>query len=131
MRYGPVLVLAFLLSAMLGTANAAPPTLEGYWTGNGTVSYKGSVDQVRCRVRYKKAGGKSFTYSSTCATENGRYQLNGRISRSSSNRYTGSVTSDGHKGTGKVLLLQRGNRLTVTVTSGQGSAKISLLKQGS
>ncbi len=131
MRYGPVLVLAFLLSAMLGTANAAPPTLEGYWTGEGTVSYKGSVDQVRCRVRYKKAGSKSFTYNSTCATENGRYELTGRISRTGGNRYTGSVTGDNSKQTGKVLLLQRGNRLTVTVTSGKGSAKISLLKQGS
>ncbi len=131
MRHGPVLVLAFLLSAMLGTANAAPPTLEGYWTGEGTVSYKGSVDQVRCRVRYKKAGSRSFTYSSTCATENGRYQLNGHISRSSGNRYTGSVTSENHKRTGKVLLLQRGNRLTVTVTSGKGSAKINLSKRGS
>jgi hypothetical protein len=131
MRYGPVLVLAFLLSAILGTANAASISLEGYWTGEGTVSYKGSVDQVRCRVRYKKAGSKSFTYNSTCATENGRYELNGRISRSSGNRYTGVVSSENHKQTGKVLLLQRGNRLTVTVTNRKGSAKIKLSKRGS
>jgi hypothetical protein len=118
-------VSAFLFGASLGMAEAAPG-LEGYWSGAGTVSYKGGADQVRCRVRYTKAGGSSYTYNSTCATENGRYEVNGKVSSAGSNRYTGSATSPDYKGQpGKVLLIQSGNRLSVTVTSGSGSAKLS------
>lgn len=128
MRYGPVFLLAFLFGAGLTVAQAAPATLEGYWKGSGTVSYKGSVDQVRCRVRYKRNGGASYTYTSTCATENGRYELTGHVRSSGSNRYRGRVSSAGRKETGNVLLLQRGNRLSVTVTSRLGSAKLNLLR---
>lgn len=127
MRYGLAFLVAFLLGAGLSAAHAAPG-LEGYWKGTGTVSYKGSVDQVRCRVRYKRNGGSSYTYTSTCATENGRYELTGHVRSSGSNRYRGQVKSTGHKETGNVLLLQRGNRLSVTVTSGIGSAKLTLLR---
>ncbi len=128
MRGQSALLLAvstLFLGASLGVAEAAPG-LEGYWKGAGTVSYKGGSDQVRCRVRYTKAGGSSYTYNSTCATENGRYEVNGHVSSAGSNRYTGSATSPDYKGQpGKVLLIQSGNRLSVTVTGGQGSAKLS------
>lgn len=118
-------VSALLFGASFDTAEAAPG-LEGYWSGAGTISYKGGSDQVRCRVRYTKAGGASYSYKSTCATENGRYEVNGQVSSAGSNRYTGSATSPDYQGqAGRVLLIQSGNRLSVTVTSGQGSAKLS------
>jgi hypothetical protein len=110
-----------LASAPTGACAAS---LEGSWSGTGTVSYKGSTDQVRCRVRYTRAGGSAYTYTSTCATENGRYELVGQISSSGGNRYTGSVESTSHKGGGRVLLIHNGRSLSVTVTSNIGSAKL-------
>jgi hypothetical protein len=122
------IVSAFALGAFLSAAQAASISLEGSWSGNGVISHGGASDQVHCRVRYTKAGGNGYTYSSTCATENGRYELLGHISSAGANRYTGSVSSPDYKGSGNVLLFQRGKNLSVTVTNGKGSAHITLSK---
>jgi hypothetical protein len=123
---GIVVAASAFALASWGTGAQAASSLEGAWNGTGTVTYKGSTDQVRCRVRYTKAGGASYTYTSTCATENGRYELVGKLSSSGGNRYTGSVESTSHKGAGRVLLIHNGGSLSVTVTSGIGTAKLSL-----
>ncbi len=120
-------ISAFIFGADISEPRAAPAGLEGSWSGAGTVSYKGGTDQVRCRVRYTKAGGSSYSYTSTCATENGRYEVNGHVSSAGSGRYTGSAQSPDYKGSpGQVTLVQRGNSLSVTVSGAGGSAKISL-----
>jgi uncharacterized protein (DUF2147 family) len=122
------IVSAFALGVFFTAAQAAPSSLEGSWSGSGVISHGGASDQVHCRVRYTKAGGNAYTYNSTCATENGRYELLGHISSAGANRYTGSVSSPDYKGSGNVLLFQRGNNLSVTVTNGKGSAHITLSK---
>ena len=119
------LLSAFALTAGPAAAGAAP-SLEGSWSGSGVISHGDAADQVHCRVRYTKSGGSSYTYHSTCATVNGRYELDGHITSSGGNRYTGSVSSPDYKGTGNVLLFQRGNSLSITATSGKGSAHITL-----
>ena len=129
----PAVLLSIISAAAFGafvtTASAAPPSLEGSWSGTGVISHGGSSDQVHCRVRYTKAGGSSYTYASTCATDTGRYELLGRISSSGGNRYSGTVSSPDYKGSGSVLLFQKGNNLSVTVTNGKGSAHITLSRR--
>ena len=128
---------AFLLSifsaaafgALVTAASAAPPSLEGSWSGSGVISHGGTSDQVHCRVRYTKAGGSAYTYSTTCATDTGRYELLGHVKSSGGNRYTGTVSSPDYKGTGSVLLFQKGNNLSITVTNGKGSAHITLSRR--
>ncbi|HLC07929.1 MAG TPA: hypothetical protein VJK06_01440 [Methyloceanibacter sp.] len=128
--------LAFLLSifsaAAFGafvTCASAAASLEGSWSGSGVITHGGGSDQVHCRVRYTKAGGSAYTYTSTCATDTGRYELLGRIKSSGGNRYTGTVSSPNYKGTGNVLLFQKGNHLSITVTSGKGSARMTLSRR--
>jgi hypothetical protein len=67
---------------------------------------------------------KSFAVSSQCATETGRYDASGRVVSSGANRYFGLVQGQGVSG--KVVIVQHGNRLSVTVTSRRGSARLSL-----
>ena len=126
------LIFVPLLSALAFaaglTAATAAPSLEGSWSGSGVISHGGAADQVHCRVRYTRSGGSSYSYHSTCATETGRYELDGHITSSGGNRYSGSVSSPDYKGTGRVLLFQRGNSLSITATSGKGSAHITLSK---
>jgi len=125
-----VVILSLIaLSAVLMPAHAAPATLEGNWSGSGVINHQGVADRVHCRVRYTKSGSKSFTYTSTCATETGRYELTGSVASSGSNRYSGSVISGRHRESGQVLLLQHGNSLSVTVTSRRGSAKLALSRR--
>jgi hypothetical protein len=68
--------------------------------------------------------------SSQCATESGRYELTGRVVNVGGNRYTCWVQSPQGNQNGRVSLAQHGNRLSVTVTSRQGSARLTLARLG-
>src|SRR5262249_59539424 len=81
---------------------------------------------VQCRVRYRGVTAKSFAVSSLCATESGHYELTGRVINVGGNRYTGWVQQGNQSG--RVTLIQHGNRLSVTVTSQQGSARLTLAR---
>ena len=74
--------------------------------------------------RLNPPGATSFGVSSDCATETGRYAASGRVVASGSNRYFGLVQGEGV--TGKVVIVQHGRSLSVSVTSRRGSAKLSL-----
>jgi hypothetical protein len=75
-------------------------------------------------VSFHRLSATSFSVSSQCATETGRYDVTGRVAASGSNRYSGPVEGQGVAGT--AVIVMSGNRLSVTVTSKRGSAKLSL-----
>ena len=127
MRSAAILSLIFFAVA-LNNVQAAPATIEGWCRGSGIVTYGNGADNVQCRVRYTRATAKSFAVSSLCATESGHYELTGRVINVGGNRYTGWVQQGNQSG--RVTLIQHGNRLTVTVTSRQGSARLTLARLG-
>jgi hypothetical protein len=121
----PVLILSLIaLVAALAPALAAPATIEGSWRGSGIVRHRGSADAVRCRVTFSRVTAKSFGVSAQCGTETGRYDVSGRVVSQGGNRYSGWVTTNNQSGL--AVILQHGNRLSVTVKSRRGSAKLSL-----
>ncbi len=132
MRHSFALISIAAISTLLTAANAPAPSLEGYWKGSGIVSHKGADDRVECRVRYKRASDRSFSYTATCAMESGKYDLTGSVTNTSGSRYSGTVVggSEGERETGHVLLIQSGHYLTVSVTSRSRSARMTLAKLG-
>jgi hypothetical protein len=124
MRHG-LIVLLIALGVALTPALAAS-SLQGQWRGSGVVSYGKKKDAVRCRVSFQKLSATAFSVSSQCATETGHYNATGRVVASGSNRYSGRVEGEGVTGT--VFITQSGNRLSVSVSSQRGSAKLSLSK---
>ena len=119
-----VLILSLIvLSAAFTPTLAASATIEGSWRGSGTISHRRSVDAVRCRATFTQDGAKSFAVSSQCTTDTGRYDVSGRVRSSGGARYSGSVQANGQGGA--VVILQQGNRLSVTVTSRRGSGKLN------
>jgi hypothetical protein len=119
-----VLTLSLLLFGVAFMPQPAAASLEGAWRGSGIVSYRGGADKVRCRVHFSRVGAKAFGVSSDCATETGRYATTGRVVPSGANRYFGLIQGEGV--TGKVVIVQHGKRLSVSVSSRRGSAKLSL-----
>jgi hypothetical protein len=111
-------------SVALTAGPAVAASLEGQWRGSGVVSHRKANDAVRCRVSFQRLSATSFSVSSQCTHESGRYDVRGRVVASGSNRYSGPVEGDGVTGT--AVIVQHGNRLSVTVTSRRGSAKLSL-----
>ena len=122
-----VMILSLIaLGAAFDPALAAPATIAGSWSGSGTISHRRNTDAVRCRARFTKVGGASFEVSSQCTTDTGRYDVSGRVNASGGNRYSGWVETNGERGS--VVIIQSGNRLSVTVTSRRGSGSLSLSK---
>lgn len=132
MRNGFALISIAAIGALLIAAKARAPSLEGDWKGSGVVSNNILADHAECEVRYSRAGDRSFSYTATCTTESGKYDLTGSVTNTSGGLYSGTVVSGGQQDreTGHVLLIQRGRYLSVSVTSSSGSAHITLAKLG-
>ena len=126
MRYIVGLLSLMLTCVALSTLAVAVTSIEGSWIGSGTVSHRSNVDRVQCRVRYTKSSEKTYATSSVCTTENGRYEVSGHVTNIGGNRYQGTVTSDE---TGRVIMVLRGDRQSVTVTSPSGSATLTLSRR--
>jgi hypothetical protein len=129
MRSAAILSFIFLAVAM-SSAQGAPASIEGSWRGSGIVTYGNGAHNVQCRVRYTLRRQSRSRVSSQCATESGRYELTGRVVNVGGNRYTRWVQSPQGNQNGRVSLAQHGNRLSVTVTSRQGSARLTLARLG-
>jgi hypothetical protein len=119
-----ILSLALVVFALAFTPQPAAASIEGSWRGSGIVNHRGTADKVRCRVNFSQVSAKSFGVSSQCATETGRYDVTGRVVPSGKNRYFGLVQGQGVSG--KVVIVQHGKSLSVTVTSRRGSARLNL-----
>jgi hypothetical protein len=119
-----ILTLSMILAGLAFLPQPAAAGIEGFWRGSGIVHYRGGADRLRCRVRFSRVSAKAFGVSSDCATETGRYAASGRVVPSGPNRYFGLVQGEGI--TGKVVIVHRGKRLSVSVTSRRGSVKLSL-----
>jgi hypothetical protein len=119
-----LVVLSLVIFTALAPAYAAAPSLQGQWRGSGVVTHRKAKDTVRCRVSFQRLSATAFSVSSQCATENGRYDVTGRVAASGSNRYSGPVQGQGVSGTAVIVV--QGNRMSVTVTSRRGAATLSL-----
>lgn len=126
MRVAPYLLSALLLGTMLGTAHAAPATIEGSWSGSGIAKLRNRTDRIVCRVSFARIEGKSFRVSALCSTGGRRFEESGRVTSVGGNRYTGWVFNEQFNERGNVQLSQRGSRLSVTVTSSRGIANLTL-----
>jgi hypothetical protein len=126
MRAVPYLLSALLLFAMLGSADAAPATIEGSWSGSGIAKLRNRTDRIVCRVSFARIEGKSFRVSALCSTGGRRFEESGRVTSVGGNRYTGWVFNEQFNERGSVQLSQRGSRLSVTVTSSRGIANLTL-----
>jgi len=124
MRHALIMLLIALSTAL--TPALAASSLQGQWRGSGVVSHGKGKDAVRCRVSFQRLSATAFSVSSQCTTETGPYDATGRVVASGANRYSGRVEGQGV--TGAAVIVQSGNRLSVTVTSKRGSAKLSLSK---
>ena len=127
------LVAAFALTGLPEAGNAqasktaSVATLEGSWSGGGTVSFaSGAREQARCRARYSPAGRNSYTLSATCATPSGRAAQTATVRRVGENKYSGSFYNSEYSISGVIHIVVRGASQTVRLVSDSGSAFFNL-----
>src|SRR5215510_11818360 len=126
------LAAAVTLSGLPPTANAqvsaklTVASLEGSWSGGGTVSFAGGTEQARCRARFSRAGGQSYTVNATCATASGRAAQTATVRQVGTNRYSGRFYNSEYSISGVIDIIVRGSNQIVRLTSDSASAVLNL-----
>ena len=127
------LVAALMLSGLANAGNAqgakklTAPSLEGSWSGGGTVSFaSGAKEHARCRARYSRAGKDSYTVNATCATASGRAAQTARVRQVGNNRYSGSFYNSEYSISGVIDVVVHGSSQTVRLTGDSASGVLNL-----
>ena len=128
------LAAALTLSGLahVGYAAQAPKklavaSLEGSWSGGGTVTFaSGSKEQARCRAHFSRAGKDGYTVNATCATASGRAEQTARVRQVGNNRYSGSFYNSEYSISGVIHIVVRGASQTVQLISSSGSGVLNL-----
>lgn len=130
MRSMPAKILGLASGLFLGAGLAYAASIEGSWSGGGTVKLNtGQAERVQCRIRYEKGSGRTFVLYANCSHSNGTFQQSGRVVQLSSSSYSGRLYSDQYSVSGDVSISVSGNRQTITAVSPKGTARITLSKR--
>ena len=76
-----ILIVSLIALGAALTPALAASSLQGQWRGSGTVSHRNTADRVNCRVSFQRLSATSFSVSSQCTTETGRYDVVGTRGR--------------------------------------------------
>lgn len=123
------LTLLWLPSASLAQVSKklGAASLEGSWSGGGTVSFaSGGKEQARCRASFSRAGERSYTVNATCATASGKAAQTATVRQVGSNRYSGSFYNSEFSISGVIDIIVHGSNQTVRLSSDSGSGVLNL-----
>jgi hypothetical protein len=110
-----------------GSQKSRVASLEGSWSGGGTVSFaSGAREEARCRAHYSRAGKDSYTLNATCATASGRAAQTATVRQVGNNRYSGSFYNSEYSIAGMIYIVVHGSSQTVRLTSDSGSGLLNL-----
>ncbi len=127
-RNSLLLLMALALVLSVGKADAA--SLAGEWAGSGVFSPNdGPREKVRCRISYKQESEKVFGLTATCATRSNKIQQTGTLLMVNTTNYIGDFYNPAHDVTGRVRVVVRGTRQTVTFESARGRGRVTLRKR--
>ena len=131
-RSWAVLAAAAILAGLAcslpgGAALADPASLEGSWSGGGTVNFaSGASERARCRVRFSRRGANLFGMDAICATTSARVAQTATIERVGGNRFAGTFYNPEYGVSGTIRIVLQANRLNASLYGDAGSAELSL-----
>lgn len=121
------LVLSLVAFAPSGSSSAQPASLDGSWSGGGSVSFgSGAREAARCRAQYRRTSQASYVLTATCATQSGRATQTATLRYVGGNNYQGSFHNSEYGVSGTISVAVNGNRQTVRLNSDAGSASFEL-----
>lgn len=125
-----VSIIAIFIFINPTNSNAQNVSLEGVWSGGGYLKPNdGEREIVRCRVKYIKYTEKLYEADGKCAHTSGAIYQSGQLTRVSATRFAGDLFNSQYKVSGKVRVVIKGNKQTVTFLSSKGTGKLSLRKK--
>ncbi len=134
MKRAPMIAVASMLAlapfVTMTTAQATEKgggaTLFGSWSGGGTVVLaNGRRERATCRARFSPSGPR-VSFVARCATRSGNVDQAAKLRRVGPNTYAGNFFNPGNNLSGSIHIKVHGNRQSVSVRSGRGSASLTL-----
>ena len=117
------------LAAIASTPVLADAGLAGSWSGSGSVVLpSGNTEKARCKVSFRKEGGKSYGMNAVCASSSARVAQSASLEQVGPNRYAGSFTNPEYGVSGSIVLTLSGSSLSASLKGGGGSAFFNLSK---
>ncbi len=108
-------------------AKSESSSLGGGWSGGGTVVYSsGQRERARCHAQYSGGGGSQVSVSATCATPSGSVSQSARLRRTGPNSYARSFFNPQYNVAGRIRVTTHGNSQSVGISTGGGSASLTL-----
>ncbi len=125
------LALSFLLLGLnLSSATAFAAPLGGTWAGSGFIAPVGAERQrVRCVVRYDRRSSRVFGVRATCASSSGSIRQTGELLQIRRNLYAGDFYNQQFDIGGRIRVIVRGGRQTVTFSSSDGAGQLTLRRR--
>ncbi|MGO8955307.1 MAG: hypothetical protein ACLPWS_13670 [Rhodomicrobium sp.] len=126
-KFGIALGAIVLAAAFLAPeARSEGASLSGSWSGGGTVLYSdGHRERARCRAHFSQSG-PNVSVEALCATPSGSVEQSARLRRVGANSYSGRFYNPQFNITGNIHITVHGNTQSVSLSSGNGSASLTL-----
>jgi len=103
-----------------------PASLDGSWSGGGTVTFpSGAVEKASCRATYRRSGN-GYSMNGVCATPSGRAAQTASLRRVSANKFAGSFHNAEYDISGSISVTVNGNTQSVYLNGNGASASIHL-----
>jgi hypothetical protein len=126
-RSAVALAAPLLITSLAAGSPAQAQSLEGSWSGGGSVAFgPGQHERAKCRARYRRSSATSYTVTATCATPSGSATQTATVRQVGGNSYRGQFHNSEYNVTGTIYVTVGGNRQSVRLTSGSGSASLEL-----
>lgn len=125
----PILVAGIVLFGLTGPGAAQQASLEGSWSGGGTVTFpSGGSESARCRASFRKQSANTFSMNAVCATPSGRVAQTADVERISATKFSGEFFNSEYGISGSISITVRGNSMSASLNGGGASASLSLSK---
>jgi hypothetical protein len=123
-----MLALAALAVLVAQPAPAHAQSLEGAWSGGGSVTFfsSGGSERARCRAHYSRRSRTTYVLNATCATASGRAAQTALLRQVGDNRYAGSFYNSEYDIRGRISVVVRGSSQNVSLSSRAGSGSFRL-----
>jgi hypothetical protein len=115
-------IFAFASAALPAATGADPASLEGAWSGGGTVTFaSGAHEKARCRASFTSSSATSYRVHGTCATQSGKVTQNAEVFKTTADRYRGNFHNPEFDVSGTISIRVHDRTLTATLTSSSGT----------
>jgi hypothetical protein len=107
-------------------ASAQQPSLDGAWSGGGTLTLSsGNIEKVRCRATFSPSGNGA-SMSASCANATAKVTQTAQLTRVSATRYIGEFHNPEYNISGSIRVTLSGNTLNAALSGGGGSASMTM-----